>query len=468
MHMTEDTLAPQLNRVLKPRHIQLIAIGGAIGVGLFLGSASAIKAAGPGLLLCYAVAGLAIFFMLRALGELMMYRPVAGSFVSYAEEFLGPFAGFVTGWSYWFLWVVAGMAELTAIGIYFHYWFPDLPQWIPALLALCAMAAANLLTVRMFGELEFWFALIKVLMIAVLLVSGTAILLFGWSNLGATAHISNLWEQGGFLPFGFVGLALSLQMVAFAFSGVELIGVTAGEAENPETTLPRATNSVIFRILLFYIGSLIVVMALIPWRELDPAVSPFVTIFGRMGIPGAAGWVTFVVITSAGSACNSGIFSNGRMLYSLARGGHAPRFLGNLNRAGVPSSAVMVSSAFMLGAVALNFLIPDDVFIWVTSTTLVGTLWTWGVIILSHGAYRRAVNNGSCKAVAFRLPFAGFARWFVLAFLLATTVALSLRPDTRVALYVAPIWFGILALAYKRTRLVRSLSSPTEKTIDTY
>ncbi|MBV8341378.1 MAG: amino acid permease, partial [Gammaproteobacteria bacterium] len=245
-----------LSRNLRNRHIQLIAIGGTIGVGLFLGSAKAIHNAGPGLLLAYALGGVAIFFIMRALGELLSYRPVAGSFASYAEEFCGPFAGFATGWSYWFMWIATAMAELTAIGVYVRYWLPEVPQWLPALVALLVLYGANLLAVRVFGELEFWFALIKVFTIVALIVAGLAVILFHIGDLGAGAGVANLWSHGGFLPFGIAGVALTMQIVMFAYNGVELIGVTAGEARDPAVVLPRATNGIIARILIFYIGAL--------------------------------------------------------------------------------------------------------------------------------------------------------------------------------------------------------------------
>src|SRR6185312_3795863 len=273
-----------LSRNLRSRHIQLIALGGTIGVGLFLGSAKAIQRAGPGLLLSYAVGGLAIFFIMRALGELLTYRPTAGSFATYADEFCGPFYGFVTGWSYWFMWVVTAMAELTAIGVYMQFWIPAIPQWLPPLVALILLYGANLLAVRVFGELEFWFALIKIVTILALIVAGVAVIVFHFGDFGAHASFANLWSHGGFLPFGMLGVLLTLQMVMFAYQGVELIGVTAGEAENPAVVLPRATNGIIFRILLFYIGALVVIMALVPWNQLSPDTSPFVFVFEKLGI----------------------------------------------------------------------------------------------------------------------------------------------------------------------------------------
>jgi amino acid transporter, AAT family len=437
-----------LTRSLKSRHIQLIALGGTIGVGLFLGSAGAIHKAGPGLLLSYAIGGIAIFFIMRALGELLTYRPVAGSFASYAEEFVGPFAGFVTGWSYWFMWVVTAMAELTAIGVYIRFWSPDTPQWLPGLIALGILYGTNMLAVRVYGELEFWFALLKVITIVVLIVSGLAVIFFHLGALGATASFANLWSHQGFLPGGILGVLLTLQIVMFAYQGVELIGVTAGEAENPEVNLPRATNSIIFRILLFYIGALAVIMALVPWDQLDPNMSPFVMMFQKIGIPGAANIINVVVITAAASSCNGGIFSTGRMLYSLGLQGQAPRVFGRLSPQHVPAAGIHVSAAVMLIGTVLNYFVPKQVFTWVTSISLVGTLWVWIIIMYSHMKYRSAVTAGRVKAVSFRMPGWPLINWAVIVFLLIVAGMFWLDPDTRVALFIAPFWFGLLGIAY--------------------
>ncbi|MHB8813245.1 MAG: amino acid permease [Steroidobacteraceae bacterium] len=441
-----------LSRNLRNRHIQLIALGGTIGVGLFLGSAQAIHDAGPGLLLTYVVGGISIFFIMRALGELLTYRPVAGSFATYADEFCGPFAGFVTGWSYWFMWIATVMAEITAIGIYVRFWLPWMPQWVPPLAALVVLYGANLLAVRVFGELEFWFALIKVVTIVALIVAGVAVIVLHLGDFGSQASFSNLWSHGGFLPFGMLGVLLTLQIVMFAYQGVELIGVTAGEAENPAVVLPRATNGIIFRILIFYIGALLVIMALVPWNQLSPDTSPFVFVFEKLGIPAAASIINIVVITAATSSCNSGIFSTGRMLYSLACRGQAPRAFATLNRGNVPAAGIHVSAAIMLFGVFLNYSVPKHVFIWVTSVSLVGTLWTWSIIMISHLGYRRAVKEGRVAAASFRMPGAPVVNWLIVAFLLFVTAMLWLKPDTRVALYVAPVWFGLLAVGYFSSR----------------
>src|SRR5256885_5288336 len=289
----------RLSRNLRNRHIQLIAFGGTIGVGLFLGSARAIHNAGPGLLLAYALGGVAIFFIMRALGELLTYRPVAGSFATSADEFCGPFAGFVTGWSYWFMWVVMAMAELTAIGIYVRSWFPCVPQWLPRLIALLAVSGSNLLAVRVFGELEFWFALIKVATIVALIIAGLAVIVLHAGNLGATASFTNLWAHGGFLPFGITGVLLTLQIVMFAYAGVELIGVTAGEAQDPAVALPRATNGIIARILIFYLGALLVIMAVVPWDQTSPSASPIVFVFDKLRLPPAASLLPAALRTPA-------------------------------------------------------------------------------------------------------------------------------------------------------------------------
>src|SRR4051812_9646938 len=441
-----------LVRGLKDRHIQMIAIGGAIGVGLFLGSARAIQAAGPALLLAYALGSVAIFLIMRALGELLLYRPVAGSFATYAEEFVGPWAGFFTGWSYWFMWVVTGMAEITAVAVYINYWFPEVPHWIPALITLGVLYAANLIAVGIFGEFEFWFAIIKVVTILALIAVGLVVILFGLGELGQTASFSNLWQHGGFVPKGMLGVILSLQIVAFAFLGVELIGVTAGEAANPQKVLPHAINSVVIRILVFYIGALIIIMALVPWNQLDPKESPFVVVFDRIGIPAAGGIINFVVITAAASSCNSGIFSTGRMLYTLAQFGQAPRMFSKVSAGHVPAAGITASALVMLIGVALNYVVPEQVFVWVISVATVGALWTWAMILIAHMGYRKAVAEGRAQPSPFRMPGSPVTNWIALAFIALVTIFLALDPNTRVALYIAPVWFAILALGYWLTK----------------
>lgn len=292
----------------------------------------------------------------------------------------------------------------------------------------------------------------KIVTILLLIVAGLAVIVFGFGELGQTASFSNLWSNGGFLPFGIMGVLLTLQIVAFAYTGVELIGVTAGEAENPSVVLPRATNGIIFRILLFYVGALVVIMSLVPWNQLSPTMSPFVFVFEKLNIPAAAHIINAVVITAAASSCNSGIFSTGRMLYALALRGQAPKEFGALNRSHVPAAGIHASAAVMLIAVGLNYLVPEKVFTWVTSVAVVGALWTWGIIMVAHRNYRKAVESGRVQAVTYRMPGAPFVNWIVVAFLIIVSAMLSIDPGTRVALFVAPLWFGLLWFGYARIR----------------
>jgi AAT family amino acid transporter len=438
-----------LERKLKDRHIQMIAIGGAIGVGLFLGSGKAIHKAGPGLILAYVLGGTAIFFMMRALGELALHQPVAGSFASYAEEYVSPLAGFFTGWTYWVGWLVTGMAELTAAGIYIDFWW-NIPQWVPALVFLLALYGLNLISVALFGELEFWFAIVKVVTIIGFILLGLAVMIFGLGKLGDTAGVSNLWSNGGVFPKGFGEVLLVLQIVMFAYFGVELVGVTAGEASDPAKTLPSAINKIIWRILVFYIGALLIIMSLVPWNELNPTGSPFVTVFEKVGIGGAAGIINFVVLTAALSSCNSGMFSTGRMLMTLSRFKQAPAAFGQLSSRRVPARAMTLSAAVLMIGVVVNYLIPQKAFAYITSVSTVAALWTWTVIALAHRGYRRAAAEGRVAApTTFLSPGYPWTNYFVIAFMAATAVLLLFDPDTRVAWYVAPFWVAGVLLGWR-------------------
>jgi L-asparagine transporter-like permease len=311
---TEDmtaTSAPA--HALSARHIQFIAIGGAVGAGLFVGSGVAINRAGPALLVGYGAAGAMIFLMARALGELALWRPVTGAFSTYAHELLGRRVGFITGWSYWLVWVLVGIAEISGTGVLMRHWFPELPQWIPALAAGALLYGINLRAVQSFGELEYWLSLVKVITIVALLLCGLSILVFGWGAASQNAHVSNLWRYGGFFPHGWQGVLDALPVGLFAFGGLEIIGLTAAETENPQKALPRAINGVALRILIFYIGSLAMIMMLYPWNALDSSRSPFVLVLERLGFAGAADVINFVVITALLSSCNSGIFPGCRV-----------------------------------------------------------------------------------------------------------------------------------------------------------
>lgn len=441
----------QLQRGLEQRHITLMSLGAAIGVGLFLGSATAIQLAGPAILISYIVGGIAIFIIMRALGEMAVHNPVSGSFSRYAKDYLGPLAGYITGWNYWFLWVVTCMAEITAVGVYMKMWYPDTASWIWALAALVIMTLVNLIAVKAYGEFEFWFALIKIIAILAMIFVGLGVILFGLGNGGVAVGISNLWSNGGFAPNGVTGIFMSLQMVMFAYLGVEMIGVTAGEAKNPKTVIPKAIDTVFWRILIFYVGALFVIMSIYPWNEVGANGSPFVLMFEKIGIGPAAGIINFVVLTAALSSCNSGIFSTGRMLFNLAEQKQAPNSFARISRTGVPSKAIIFSAFLLLVGVVLNYLVPEKVFIWVTSISTFGAVWTWGIILLSQLKFRKTLTKGEVSRLSYKALFYPIGSYLALAFLVLVLGLMAYFPDTRIALIVGPIWIiGLVFVYYKK------------------
>lgn len=437
-----------LQRDLNERHIRLMALGACIGVGLFLGSAKAIQMAGPAIMLSYIIGGLAILVIMRALGEMAVHNPVAGSFARYAQDYLGPLAGYLTGWNYWFLWLVTCVAEITAVAIYMGIWFPEVPRWIWALAALASMGTINLVAVRAFGEFEFWFALIKIVTIVALILVGGGMILFGLGNGGIATGISNLWSNGGFMPNGITGVLMSLQMVMFAYLGVEMIGLTAGEAKNPQKTIPGAINSVFWRILLFYVGALFVIMSIYPWNEIGTQGSPFVMTFERLGIKTAAGIINFVVITAALSSCNGGIFSTGRMLYSLAQHGQAPAVFAKTSKGGVPRNALLLSITALLLGVLLNYLVPEKVFTWVTSIATFGAIWTWAMILLAQLKFRRGLSAAETGKLQFKMWLFPISSYLAMAFLVLVVVLMAFFEDTRIALYIGPAFLVLLTVLY--------------------
>ncbi|AQZ48443.1 putative amino acid permease YtnA [Paenibacillus larvae subsp. larvae] len=446
--MSSNNSTTELHRGLEERHITLMSLGAAIGVGLFLGSGKAIQLAGPGILLAYAFSGLVMFFIMRALGEMAIQKPVAGSFSRYAREYLGPLPGFLTGWNYWFLWIVTCMAEITAVGVYMEYWFPGVPRWIWALAALVIMTIVNFLAVKAYGELEFWFALIKIVTIIFMIFIGLGMIVFGIGNGGIAIGIRNLWEHGGLFPNGVSGVMLSLQMVLFAFLGIEMIGVTAGEVKNPEKSLSRAIDNVFWRILIFYVGALFVVLSIYPWNEVGLKGSPFVLMFDQIGIPAAAGIINFVVLTAALSSCNSGIFSTSRMLFNLAEQGEAPKRVNRLTKGGVPGRAVVISAIALLIGVLLNYVVPEDVFTWVTSIATFGAIWTWAIILVSQIKYRKQLKAAEQNKLKYKMPLFPFSSYLSLAFLVFCVCLMAYAPDTRVAVIVGPLWFLLLICFY--------------------
>ncbi|WP_171027558.1 amino acid permease [Pseudarthrobacter sp. NamE2] len=440
-----------LNRGLNVRHIRFMALGSAIGTGLFYGSSSAIQKAGPAVLLAYIIGGAAVFMVMRALGEMAVRHPVSGSFGQYASRYLGPLAGFVTGWTYVFEMAIVAIADVTAFSIYMGFWFPQVERWIWILAIIFFLAALNLFSVKVFGELEFWFSLIKVTAIIAMIAGGAAIIVFGFQAGGSTVEpgLGNLVEHGGFFPFGFEGLLASFAVVMFAFGGIETLGITAGEADNPKKVIPQAVNTVPVRVLLFYVLTLGVLMSLFPWDAVGSNGSPFVQIFSGLGIPAAPHILNAVVITAALSAINSDIFGAGRILFGLSRQGHAPAAFGRISRHGVPWMTVVMMASILLVGVVLNAVIPEDVFVIIASIATFATVWVWVMILASHVAMKRDIARGNLPPSEFPSPWWPAASLLTIAFMVLVIAVLGAFEDTRTALYVGGAWLVFLVLAYR-------------------
>lgn len=435
-----------MRRGLKNRHLQMIALGTAVGTGLFYGSTATIALAGPAVSLSYLIGGIIIFLIVRMLGEMSVEEPVSGSFSYYAAKYWGDFPSFLAGWNYWFLYILVSMAELSAVSIYLGYWFPDLPKWVGVLVCLLIITAINLVTVSAYGEIEFWMAGIKISAIIGMILLGSYYIFTDAKPF--PENFSNLWAHGGFFPNGIEGMLMSMAPVLFSFGGIELIGITAGEAENPEKTIPRAINQVIYRILIFYVGTMIVLMTLWPWNEVGKDASPFVQIFGNAGFTAAANILNFVVLTAAVSVYNSAIYSNSRMLYGLAKSGNAPKFFEKLSKRGVPVNGILVSSGITLLAAVMNYLLPDEVFMYMMSIVTGAVVISWALIVLTHLKFRK-----HCAAAGitpkFKALFCPFANYLCLAFLAGILAIMATMDEMRLAVIVMPIWILAIWLFYR-------------------
>lgn len=439
----------ELKRGLKNRHIQMIALGGAIGTGLFYGSAATIGLVGPGVMLSYALGGFFIFLVMRCMGEMTVHTPVSGAFSTFAYKYWGEMAGFISGWNYWFCYIAVSMAEITAVGIYVNYWFPDIPQWVSGFVMFLIITGINLIGVKAFGEIEFWGAIIKVLAVIVMILFGLAIIFFGFGNGGEAIGFENLYKHGGFLPKGFTGLILSLVVVTFAFGGVELIGITAGEAENPDKTIPKAINQVLYRILIFYVGSMLVLVTLFPWDKVGLTGSPFVLIFDQLGIPAAASILNIIVLTATFSAYNSCLYSNARMLFGLAEQGNAPKILRKIGKTGVPTYCVLLSSSVVGISVILNAFLPGQVFGIVMSIAILAIIINWIMILITHNKFRKIIGPQEVAKLKFKMPFYPISNYVTMGYLIMLVILMAFLPNFRLSLYLAPVWLGVLFIAYK-------------------
>lgn len=441
----EQQQGEALKRGLKNRHIQLIALGGAVGTGLFLGSASVIESAGPAVILGYAIAGFIAFLIMRQLGEMVVEEPVAGSFSHFAYKYWGNFAGFASGWNYWVLYVLVAMAELTAVGKYIQFWWPDFPTWASAAIFFVMINAINLTNVKVFGEMEFWFAIIKVVAVIGMILFGGWLLFSGHG--GPQATVRNLWEQGGFFPHGLGGLVMVMAIIMFSFGGLELVGITAAEADNPETSIPKATNQVLWRILIFYIGSLAVLLSLMPWTRVTADVSPFVFIFHELGDAMVANALNVVILTAALSVYNSCVYCNSRMLFGLAQQGNAPKALLKVDRRGVPVLTILVSAVATALCVLINYLMPGEAFGLLMSLVVSALVINWAMISLAHLKFRRKKDQQGVTT-RFKALFYPVGNWICLIFLAAILVLMATTPGMAISVWLIPVWLVILGIGY--------------------
>ena len=481
---TDTPTTPQegaLRRTLKNRHIQLISLGGAIGTGLFYGSGESISLAGPAIIIAYLIGGWAIFMIVRALSEMSVEDPKSGAFSYYATRYWSKRAGFISGWNYWLNYVLVSMVELSVVGSFVNFWFRSIPAWVSAAFFLVVITATNLMGVSKFGEFEFWFAIIKIAAIIAMIVGGLAVVILALPTAGGLKASFLNWFTvgGGFLPNGLMqqgadgqwtGLLMALAVVMFSFGGTELLGITAGETADPRKTIPKATNAVVWRILVFYILTLGVIMAVVPWNAIGKpnaqgmVISPFVQIFDSVGIHAAAGILNFVCLTAVMSVYNSALYSNSRMLYSLAKQGNAPRYLGRLSKGGVPYAGVLTSACVIALAVVVVFLWPRFAFNYLMSVATIAAMLNWAIIMLTEMHFRKAVAEGygpgelagrtgkdALEALHFKLPWARVTPWMVLAFMALVVVLMCFSPSYRPAVIAGPIWLAILLAAYQLT-----------------
>jgi aromatic amino acid transport protein AroP len=454
MHSTSSS--GHLQRRLKNRHIQLIALGGTIGTGLFLGSAGIIELAGPGVILGYAIGGLIIFFIMRFLGEMLVEEPKAGSFSHFANRYVSHFAGFMSGWNCIALYVLVGMLELTAVGKFVQFWWPEIPTWVTVAVFFVLINAVNFINVKVYGEFEFWFALIKIVAVLAMIVAGVYILA---TTHNPTQSVSNLWTRGGFLPNGISGLGMAFAFIMFAFGGVEMLGFAAAETDEPRKVIPKAINQLVYRVLVFYIGSMIVLLSLTPWNSLVAQLkagggtyssSPFVLVFSGIGAHLAANLLNFVILTATLSVYNSMVYSSSRLLYGMAAEGNAPKSLMQVNKRGVPVRAIVYPGVVTALCILLNYLAPTGVIELLMSLIVAALVITWVVIIVAHMGFRKTYKETKVTA-RFRAPFSPLSNYLCLLAMGIVVVVMLLTPAIRMSAIAIPVWLAIVYAAYRIT-----------------
>ncbi len=443
----------QLKRSLTSGQMQMIALGGTIGVGLFMGSTSTIKWTGPSVMLAYAFVGVILYLVMRALGEIVYVNPTTGSFADYATNYIHPVAGWLTAWSNIFQFIVVGISEIIAVGAYLDYWWPSIPHWISGVIAIVLLALANLTSVKAYGALEFYFALIKVVTIIVMIILGLLVIFLGLGNNWQPVGLSNLWSHGGFFTGGVKGFIFALSIVVGSYQGIELLGITAGEAKDPQNAIVRSVKDIMWRILIFYIGAIFVIVTIFPWNQLSAIGSPFVETFTRVGIAGAAGIINFVILTAALSGANSGIFSASRFLYKLSVEGKIPAFWGKLSKQRVPYIAIISISVGILIGLLLNVVFSAyskssaNMFTIVYSSSVLPGMVPWFVILWSELSFRRS-NRELLKDHPFKMPLYPFTNYFAMITLVIILGFMFVNPDTRVSVSVGAVFLLIMTALY--------------------
>ncbi|WP_155889571.1 amino acid permease [Ligilactobacillus equi] len=437
----------ELNRSLTSGQMQMIALGGTIGVGLFMGSTSTIKWTGPSVLLAYAFVGVLLYVVMRALGEMIYLKPGTGSFADYASEYIHPAAGYLTKWSNIFQFIVVGISEVIAVTEYLNYWWPNLPDWISGLVVVITLTLANLASAKAYGNLEFWFAMIKVVTIIFMIIIGLMVILLGFGNHWHPLGFSNLWQHGGFFPGGVKGFFFSMSIIVGSYQGIELLGITAGEAANPQKAIVSSIKDIVWRILIFYIGAIFVIVTIYPWDQLASVGSPFVETFSKVGIAGAAGIINFVVLTAAMSGANSGIYSASRMLFKLSIDKQAPKIFSRLSKHVVPNVAILSISAGILFGFILNMVLSmvnksvENLFVLVYSSSVLPGMVPWFVILLSELRFRKQ-NQAQLTDHPFKLPLYPLSNYFVMISLLVILAFMFINPDTRVSVSIGYLYFN--------------------------
>ncbi|OIK16642.1 amino acid permease [Bacillus sp. MUM 116] len=438
----------ELKRTMKSRHLFMMSLGGIIGTGLFLGSGYAIGEAGPfGAILAYLVGGLLMYLVMVCLGELSVVMPVSGSFQAHATKFIGPATGFVVGWVYWLSWAMYVGLEFTAAGVLMKRWFPDVPVWIWCAIFIILLFSINSLTTKTFAETEYWFAGIKVFAVLMFIIVGLGAI-FGVIHLkhASTPYLTHFLGDGLF-PAGMVGIFVSMMSVIYAFQGSEIMGVAAGETEEPEKNIPRAIRNIVFRILIFYVLAMFVLSALVPWKKAGVLESPFVTVFDMVGIPYAADIMNFVILTAILSVGNTGLFACTRVMFSLAENGMAPKALGKINKRGIPFNALLVTLVFALLSLLSSVVAADTLFVVLLAVSGIGGTLTWLTIAVAQMGFRKQYmkNGGKVEDLKYKVRFYPFVPILCIIMCLFIFGFMAFDPTQRSSLY----WgFGFIAACY--------------------